>query len=143
MGMLVGAVNVSIQASVAPEVTGEAAVMYAFFRSLGMAVGVSVGGTVFQNQMRRKLEDLGVERARELARDAEGFVQVVKNMSVSRERERILEGYVGGFRGVWVTMTVLLAVGLVVSTVVRKGELNQKLSSRFSVQGGKKSGGRR
>ena len=142
--MLLSSVNFSTQAAVEPEDAGQAAAMYAFMRSVGMTVGVAVGGTVFQNVMKRKLSELGVEGAGELARHAEGFIEVLKGMATTgaegRMREDVMEGYVCGFRGVWITMTALCAAGLVVSLFIGRGNLDRVLKSKFTVK--ERGGGR-
>ncbi|KAK5077939.1 hypothetical protein LTR64_003657 [Lithohypha guttulata] len=138
MGMILSSVNFSIQASVEPEDAGQAAAMYAFVRSVGMTIGVAVGGTVFQNEMKRKLRSLGVQNATELAKEAEEFIHQLSAMAMTGSegelRRRILDGYVAGFRGVWFTMTSLAGAGLVVSLLIKKGNLDSVLKSRFRVR---------
>lgn len=72
MGMLLTSINVGIQAISHVEDAGRAAAMYAFMRTLGMSIGVAIGGTAFQNVMASKLDDLGLPEA--IAHDAEAFV---------------------------------------------------------------------
>src|SRR4051812_32463292 len=50
-GMLLTSINVGIQAISRVEDAGRAAAMYAFMRTLGMSIGVAIGGTAFQNVM--------------------------------------------------------------------------------------------
>lgn len=144
MGMILSSVNFSTQAAVEPEDAGQAAAVYAFMRSVGMTVGVAAGGTVFQNVMKGKLSELGVEGAGELARHAEGYIEVLKGMATTgaegRMRADIMEGYVCGFRGVWITMTALCAAGFVVSLFIGRGNLDKVLMSKFTVR--EKGGGR-
>ena len=138
MGMLLSSVNFSIQAAVAPEDAGQAAVVYAFVRSIGMAIGVSIGGTVFQNEMKRKLESFNVSQAAEIARNAEGFIHELRkratNGQAGRIRSHIMDGYVAGFRGVWITMTVLCGAGLLASLLVKKGNLDKVLKTKVHVR---------
>ncbi|KAK5939254.1 hypothetical protein PMZ80_008557 [Knufia obscura] len=138
MGMLLSSLNFAIQASVNPEDAGRAAGMYAFARSVGMTVGVAVGGAVFQNVMRGRLEGLGVPRADEIAKGAEGFIGRLEGMDGTGEegvlRGEIMEGYVVGFRGVWICMMGLCGVGLVVSLLIRRASLDKVLQSRFTVR---------
>ncbi|KAK5080775.1 hypothetical protein LTR05_008480 [Lithohypha guttulata] len=137
MGMVLSAVNVSIQAAVEPEYAGQAAAMYAFMRSIGMALGVAIGGTVFQNVMKAKLLALNVPHAAEIAKESEGYIEILKKMSTTGEigtlRGNIMAGYVHGFKGIWITMTALCAAGLIASVFIKKGSLDKKLQSRFRV----------
>ncbi|KAK2051268.1 MFS general substrate transporter [Colletotrichum caudatum] len=59
-GPVLNAQNVASHALCNEGDEARAAAMYAFLRQFGMAVGVGVGGSVFQNVMRRKLEELGL-----------------------------------------------------------------------------------
>lgn len=137
MGMVLSSVNVSIQAAVEPEDAGQAAAMYAFFRSIGMTLGVAIGGTVFQNMMKRELVRLGVDKAAEIAKNAEGFIEQLRQLSqVGSEavvRQNILDGYTHGFRGVWFVVMGSCALGLVVSLFIKRGNLNRMLMSRYSM----------
>lgn len=77
-GMLLTSVNVGIQAVSRVEDAGRAAAMYAFMRTLGMSIGVAVGGTVFQNVMINKLKEL--ELPISIAHNSEAFVQTLSRM---------------------------------------------------------------
>src|SRR2546423_13929193 len=59
-GVVLISVNFGIQAIVKTEDCGRATSMYAFIRTLGMTIGVAVGGTVFQNLMTQKLANLSL-----------------------------------------------------------------------------------
>jgi predicted MFS family arabinose efflux permease len=78
-GMLLTSVNVGIQAVSRVEDAGRAAAMYAFMRTLGMSIGVAVGGTVFQNVMIKKLDELGLPE--EIAHNSEAFVAIMARLS--------------------------------------------------------------
>lgn len=138
MGMILSSVNFSIQAAVKPEDCGQAAAMYAFMRSVGMTIGVAVGGTVFQNMMKRKLQELGVNNAIEIAKNAEGFIERLRHLSTEGTEgiigRNIMAGYVEGFRGVWIVMTVLCGFGLLVSLLIKKGSLDAVLVSKFQLR---------
>jgi len=77
-GMLLTSVNVGIQAASHVEDAGRAAAMYAFMRTLGMAIGVAIGGTVFQNVTIKKLAKLGLPAA--IAHNAEAYVKTLAKM---------------------------------------------------------------
>ena len=58
LGMSLSSVNFATQASVTDtRDSGRAAAMYAFMRTLGMTIGVGLGGTIFQNLMKRRLRE--------------------------------------------------------------------------------------
>lgn len=117
-GTLLSAINFSIQAIANPGNAGQAASMYTFFRSLGMAVGVAVGGNVFQNLMAHHLRASALPEA--IARDAEAYIQVLRSMSETNPvRHEILQAYVDGFHGVFFVLLGSSAVGLIVGLFIR------------------------
>jgi hypothetical protein len=73
--MLLTSVNVGIQAVSKVEDAGRAAAMYAFMRTLGMSIGVAIGGTAFQNAMSNKLDRLGLPES--IGHNAEAFVKTL------------------------------------------------------------------
>jgi len=79
-GILLTSVSVGIQAISRIEDAGRAAAMYAFMRTLGMSIGVAVGGTAFQNVMSGKLRELGLPES--IAKDSEAFVKAMETMEL-------------------------------------------------------------
>lgn len=74
LGMILSSVNFATQASVVNDTdSGCAVALYAFIHTLGMTLGVAIGGTIFQNLMKQKLRGLGLDEA--IAKNAEGFVK--------------------------------------------------------------------
>ena len=92
--------------------------MYTFFRSLGMAVGVAVGGNVFQNRMAHRLQHLGLPTF--IARNAEGYVQILKSMDVADPTiQAIMQAYVHGFQGVFLVLLAAGVTGLIFGFAIR------------------------
>lgn len=85
-GMLLTSVNIGIQAVSHVEDMGRAAAMYAFMRTLGMSIGVAIGGTVFQNVMINKLDELGLPHS--IAHNSEAYVKTLSLMD-PKDPERI------------------------------------------------------
>lgn len=133
-GMVLTSVNAAIQAISPSAVCGRAAAMYAFMRSIGMTVGVAVGGTVFQNVMIRKLDELSLPAS--IAHNAEAFIDQLKAMEpTDPTRVGALVAYVHGIHGVfWLTTGVAL-FGLVVSAIIRKHSMDKALESKFMLKG--------
>ncbi|KAL8880903.1 MAG: hypothetical protein Q9198_001787, partial [Flavoplaca austrocitrina] len=82
MGMLFPSMAFAIQASQTNEDLAFAIAMFSFFRAFGQAIGVAVGGTVFQNQMKSKLLTYPAlaSKAEEYSKDASSLVQIIKSM---------------------------------------------------------------
>lgn len=134
-GMMLTSVNVAIQAISKTEDCGRAAAMYAFMRTLGMSIGVAVGGTVFQNFMSSKLDDLHLPES--IAHEAEAFVAELDRMPAqSPTRIGAIEAYIHGFRGVFWIMTAMACVGLVASFFIQHHGMDRILESRFMLDGG-------
>lgn len=134
-GMMLTSVNVAIQAISRTEDCGRAAAMYAFMRTLGMSIGVAVGGTVFQNFMSSKLDDLGLPER--IAHEAEAFVAELDRMPPqSPTHVGAIQAYIHGFRGVFWIMTAMACMGLLASFFIQHHSMDRILESRFVLEGG-------
>ncbi|KAH8906628.1 major facilitator superfamily transporter [Coniochaeta sp. PMI_546] len=133
-GMILTSVNVAIQAISKAEDCGRAAAMYAFMRTLGMSIGVAVGGTTFQNVMAHKLHELGLPDA--IAKNAEALIhQLWALKETDPVRIGALQAYVQGFHGVFWVMTATTLAGLVISLFIRRHSMDKPLQSIFVLQG--------
>ncbi|KAK8090789.1 mfs general substrate transporter, partial [Apiospora phragmitis] len=134
-GMMLTSVNVAIQAISRTEDCGRAAAMYAFMRTLGMSIGVAVGGTVFQNFMSAKLDELGLPER--IAHEAEAFVAELDRMPpLNPTRVGAVQAYIHGFRGVFWIMTAMACVGFLASLFIQHHSMDRILESRFVLDGG-------
>ncbi|KAF2095775.1 MFS general substrate transporter [Rhizodiscina lignyota] len=133
-GMILSAVNFAIQTIADPVDAGRAASMYAFVRTLGMSIGVAVGGSVFQNQLNARLHDLGVSDADHIARNAEAYVKVLTGLKRNDPtRVVVVAAYAHGFRGVWIVMTGISALGLLASVCVRRHSMDKELETEYQL----------
>jgi MFS family permease len=131
-GMVLSSVNFGIQAIASTIDCARAASMYAFMRTLGMTIGVAVGGTVFQNFMSQELERQGLSS--EIAVDAEGYVAVLRTMAVTDPvREGAMRAYVHGFNGVFQVLTGISAIGLIASLFIRHHGMDKALESSYKL----------
>ncbi|KAK3377091.1 major facilitator superfamily domain-containing protein, partial [Lasiosphaeria ovina] len=129
-GMLLTSVNVGIQAISRVEDAGRAAAMYAFMRTLGMSIGVAVGGTVFQNVMVLKLDELGLPES--IAHESEAFVPTMAAMSpTDPTRIGALQAYVQGFHGVYWTITGAACAAFLLSLLIKRHSMDKMLESKF------------
>ncbi|EGO55320.1 hypothetical protein NEUTE1DRAFT_123762 [Neurospora tetrasperma FGSC 2508] len=135
-GMLLTSVNVGIQAISRVEDAGSAAAMYAFMRTLGMSLGVAIGGTVFQNVMVKRLEQLGLPV--KIAHNSEQFVQQMLLMDPNDPvRVGALEAYVVGFHGVFWIITGAGVAALICSLFIQHHSMDKILESKFVLRGAK------
>lgn len=132
-GIVLTSVNFAIQSIAHTKDCARAASMYAFFRSLGMTMGVAVGGTVFQNMMSDKLVELS--QPTYIAHHAESFITRLKMLRKDDPaRHAILEAYCYGFQGVYMVMTCISALGLLSSLIIRKHSMDKILETKHKIQ---------
>jgi len=114
-GMLFASMAMAVQASSTNEDMAWAVTMFAFLRAFGQAVGVAVGGVVFQNQLLKELEKypLLAENAVAYSRDASGLVQIIKEMPASLAKSQLLESYTVAFHYVCIVMCAFAGVAMV------------------------------
>jgi predicted MFS family arabinose efflux permease len=96
---------------------GEAAAMYAFSRQFGIAFGVGVGGTVFQNVMGMKLEWQGLHPG--IAKISEAFLAELSRLPADDVTgSYATEAYIFGLRGVYLLVTCMSAAAFLLSTLL-------------------------
>ena len=126
-GLILNAINIASQAVSKAGDEGDAVAMYAFLRSFGMAMGVGISGSVFQNVMKSKLKGLGLPTA--IAVNAEGYLRQLHEMGDTPKRRAIIDAYAYGFHGVYGFLTALAGVALITSLFIKHYEINKELSS--------------
>ena len=131
MGMLFPSMGFSIQASTANEDMAFAVAMYSFCRALGQTFGVAIGGTIFQNEMKKKLlaYPLLAAQAGEYAKDASSLVQVIKGMEAGLKRTQLIQGYADSLKVVWLVMCGLAFMAFASSVAIRGLDINRALET--------------
>ncbi|KAL8827609.1 MAG: hypothetical protein Q9170_006947 [Blastenia crenularia] len=131
MGMLFPSMAFAIQASQKNKDLAFAVAMFSFFRAFGQALGVAVGGTVFQNQMKTKLLTYPslASKAKEYSSDASSLVQIIKAMDDGATKENLQHAYADSLRVVWATMCGLAGVGLLLSLWTKGLDMNKPLET--------------
>lgn len=131
MGMLFPSMAFAIQASQKNEDLAFAVALFSFFRAFGQALGVAVGGTVFQNQMRTKLSGYAAlaSKADEYSKDASSLVQIIKSMNDGMVKEDLQHAYADSLKAVWLTMCGLAGVGLIASLWTKGLDMNKPLET--------------
>ncbi|KIW60705.1 hypothetical protein PV05_00904 [Exophiala xenobiotica] len=113
-GLLLNALNCASQAVCKPGDEGAAAAMYAFLRSFGMALGVGIGGSVFQNVMKIRLRALHLPT------------------SILGTPQRVAV-YAYGFHGVFGFFCGLAALAMAVSCFIKHFEINKELVTEHTL----------
>jgi hypothetical protein len=127
-GVLFTTVPVAIQAAGRPEDAGPAAAFFSFARSLGQAIGVSVGGTILQNRF--KAVALGLPTIGPLAdgfsHQIEGLIAFLKSLpETSAMRKELVQAYSESLRSLWYYVAGFSGATLVLSFFIKKYTLDQ------------------
>lgn len=131
VGMVTAGIVCTVQASSTNKNLTVAVAMVVFFRAFGQAVGIAIGGVIFQNQMRHQLlkyEEFAGDAAR-LSRNAAALVTFIKDMASATAQEHLKAAYTDSLRIIWATMCAISGVALGMSVFVKKYDLNRALVS--------------
>ncbi|KAH0365690.1 MFS general substrate transporter, partial [Aureobasidium melanogenum] len=84
LGLLFNSLSAAVQAISPTKDVAYASAMFAFMRSLGLCLGVSIGGTIFQNFLERRLEHYGLSS--EIAKQAQVYIEALRSQPASPEK---------------------------------------------------------
>jgi hypothetical protein len=127
-GLVLNAQNFATQAIALPKDEASAAGMYAFLRSLGSALGVGIGGSIFQNFMRLRLKHYGLPV--EIATNAEGYIRELWAMPADSTLHRqVLDAYVFGIRGTFGVFCGMAGLAGFASLLIKHFDMNKQLDS--------------
>ncbi|KAL3476720.1 major facilitator superfamily domain-containing protein [Aspergillus californicus] len=136
-GLLTPSIMLAIQASAPAEFLAISVTMVTTLRSFGRAVGVAIGGVIFQNRMRACLDRIPrlADRAPELSHDASALVQVIGAMSDSADRSSLKAAYAQSLADVWLATCCLSAVALISSGFLKSYSMDQDLRTCQPLRG--------
>lgn len=136
-GILFPAMAFAIQAASSSEDTAYAVSLYSFFRAFGQAFGVAIGGVIFQNALRSRLEAIPELRAvaGAYAKNSVALVQVIKAMPLDApERAHLLVAYTGGLRVIWIAMIGFAVAGGLASLWTAGLSLDRELETQHGLK---------
>ncbi|KAI1614407.1 DNA repair protein RAD50 [Exophiala viscosa] len=140
LGILFPSLQFALQAASTAKDMAFAVAMFVFFRSFGQALGVAIGGVIFQNQMVKNLQAYPTyaSQASELAKDAAALVEIIKNTASGQGKLELKTAYTDSLRTVYIVLTALAAVCLVASLFIKSYDLNVGLETEQGlIQGSK------
>jgi len=137
LGIGQGAVIVSLRVAIqaASDVTDDADVIgtYTFLFSSGQCIGAVIAGTAFQNAI--KEQTLGLGLPSEVAVNAEAFIYILPLLPLgSAEGNLCTLAYSNAFKEVFLTFTVIAALGLLSSLLIKGHSMDRKLDSEHVVR---------
>ncbi|KAJ8122786.1 hypothetical protein ONZ43_g1105 [Nemania bipapillata] len=107
---------------------GAAAAMYIFVRQFGIAVGVGVGATTFQNALKLKLGWAGLPTS--IADEAESYLPILHSLPDGPQKDAIYDAYKFGLQIVFATWLAISVVVLFFTLLfIRHADMNRKLAS--------------
>ncbi|KAI0465743.1 major facilitator superfamily transporter [Xylaria cf. heliscus] len=133
-GAILNAQNFASQAMCKRGDEAAAASMYAFVRQFGMALGVGIGGTAFQNVMAIKLRRLGLPV--EIAKQAESYISILHRLPEGPYKDNVIDAYKYGFTGVFSFYLGVSVIAFVISLIfVKNADLTRHLESEHRLDG--------
>lgn len=141
LGILFPGLQFQLQAASTNKDMAFAVAMFVFFRSFGQALGVAVGGVIFQNEMASHLKAYPAYagNASDLAKDAAALVQIIKNTPAGDAKLQLQTAYIDSLHTVYIFMLVLAAVCLVASLFIKSYDLNVGLETEHGFIDDKKA----
>lgn len=126
-GILFPAMTFAVQASIPGEDVAFGVTFSGFFRAFGQALGLAVGGSIFQNQIRKNIDSypLLAPMAAAYSADATSLVDIIKAMADETEKTQLITAYADSLKTIWIVMTSLAGVGLVASLFTKVYSLDQ------------------
>ena len=139
-GMSFVSMSLGVQAAGRPQDAGHSITFYSFVRVFGQAVGVAIGGVVFQNQFKRRLMDspLLAGLAEKYSKDATAVANLIHNMESGDAKTQLIQAYADALKIIWVVMTALSGIVVVSTFFVKAYSLEQKLETKQGLAGGEK-----
>lgn len=139
-GMLFASMAIAIPAATKTPDMALAVAFFSFTRALGQGVGVAIGGTIFQNQFKKKLlaYPLLAGDASAYSRDAAGLIRFIALMEGGLRKKQLLQAYADSLKVLWLVMCGLAALALVSSAFVKGYSLDVALETEQGFKHGKK-----
>ncbi|KAI1260528.1 major facilitator superfamily transporter [Xylariaceae sp. FL1019] len=127
-GAILTAQNFATQAMCRDGSEGAAAAMYIFFRQFGIALGVGIGATIFQNALKMKLLWSGLPA--NIAYEANTYIPILHSLPDGPMKDAITDAYSFGFQIIFATWLGISIVTLLFSVVfIRHADMNRKLAT--------------
>jgi len=127
LGLLFPSMAFSIQAAVDPLYIASGVAFFSFFRAFGQTVGIAVGGTIFQNQVRQKILQypLIAPMADTYSQDATSLVGIIHAMADGEAKIQLIQAYADALKIIWVVMAALAGVAMIASFFTKGYSLDQ------------------
>ncbi|KAF2458812.1 major facilitator superfamily domain-containing protein [Lineolata rhizophorae] len=130
-GFLLTGHNVAVQALASPRDASYAAALYSFVRSVGICFGVALGGAVFQNALIGYLGPADLDL--DIANDPRMLESVLAGIRTDPEKtDLVVSAFGAAYRDLFGVLTGVAGLGLLLSLVIGKMDMNKELSSEHT-----------
>lgn len=128
-GFLYPAHQFSIQAATEDQYLAPAVSMWSFFRTVGQALGVAIGGVILQNQLYKNISTYPTisGNANAYSHDASSLAAAMRLMPPSQGRSELKQAYADSLKVIWVTLCGIATVGFCISLLVKDYPLDRFL----------------
>ncbi len=131
LGFNYSALGVTLQAATTEEDMSSAVAMFTFFRLMGQALGVVIGGVTFQDQIRTKLLAIPslAPMADQYANDGSALAQQIKFIHDSDDRNMVIQVYADSLKTVWAVLCGVAGLALLASLMITDQSLDRQFIS--------------
>lgn len=131
LGFNYSALGVTLQAATSEEDMSSAVAMFTFFRLMGQALGVVIGGVTFQDEIRTKLLAIPslAPMADQYANDGAALAQQIKTIQNSNDRSMVIQVYADSLKTVWAVLCGAAGLALLTSLIITDLSLDRQFVS--------------
>jgi hypothetical protein len=131
-GILFPSMAFAVQGSIPVKDIASGVAFYSFFRAFGQTLGIAIGGSIFQNQIRQNILSypLIASMADEWSQDATALVEIIKIMEDGPVRDQLMSSFADALKIVWAVMCGLAALGGFTSIWTKAYSLDQVLETK-------------
>lgn len=131
LGFNYSALGVTLQAATSEEDMSSAVAMFTFFRLMGQALGVVIGGVTFQDEIRTKLLAIPslAPMANQYANDGAALAQQIKTIRDSNDRNMVIQVYANSLKTVWAVLCGAAGLALLTSLMITDLSLDRQFVS--------------
>ncbi|PVI02841.1 MFS general substrate transporter [Periconia macrospinosa] len=120
--------------------TGQSAGSWAFLRGTGSLFGVAMPGAMFNLQFTRYLPRISSEVARAQLAHGKAYQRATSSYIHAFPpdvQEQIRMGFTVSLKCVWTVMTVVVAIGFILTWIEKEHKMRKNLNSAFGLENGK------
>lgn len=139
--MTLSALTITLQSHVDRHHVGQAAAIYSFMRSMGLAVGVAICGTALENCLRNQLADHHLPKS--IAENIAGYILTLNSLLASQHAfaTAVRLAVASAHKNVYELITAVVGVAFLLILGIQPADMNQRLASKHLLEKQKGSAG--